>query len=195
MATDGPFEEPMAQLFEDLEQQAQALHLAERDAEVADRAQAEYASVRLASRLHACVGMTVRLGVVGIGFLHGRVRRVGPEWLALQGGRSAALEGPVQDWLVRMAAVRSVRGQPDRATDEAARSVVDRLGIGSVLRGLAQSRSPVMVHQIDGSSSAGAVRRAGADFVELVCDPQPERGSRVTTELVALRWVAAVRSD
>lgn len=194
---EGPFEDPIAGLLEELEQQAEALHLAERDAEVADRASAEYAAVTLAARLHASPGLTVRLGVVGVGAVHGEVRRVGPEWLGLRGGRGATLEGPVQDWFVRLAAVRSVRGASSQAVGEPARPVTARLGIGSVLRGLARDRTPVVVHQIDGSSSAGRVRRVGADFVELV-PAEPGRAGPATeppTELVSLRWVAAIRSE
>lgn len=189
----GPFENPMAGLFEELEQQAEALHLSERDAEVADRAPAEYAAVTLAARLHASLGLAVRLGVVGLGAVQGEVRRVGPEWLGLRGGRGTAPEGPVQDWFVRLAAVRSVRGASSQAVGEPARPVTARLGIGSVLRGLARDRVPVVVHQIDGSSSAGRVRRVGADFVELV--PAAPGRAEPATELVSLRWVAAIRSE
>jgi hypothetical protein len=189
----GPFEEPLSRLFEDLEQQAEALQLAERDATVADLAEGEYASVALAARMHASVGATVRLGIVGIGFVHGRVRRVGPEWLGLVGGRGAVAGAAVSEWVVRIAAVRSARGLSGQAVHETARPLVARLGVASVLRGLCQSRTPVVVHQIDGSSFPGVLRRVGADFVELVQDG--ELGQEAGSELVSLRWVAAIRSD
>lgn len=194
---EGPFDHPIAGLFEQLEQQAEALHLAERDAEVADLARAEYAAVTLAARLHASVGRSVRLGVVGVGFLQGDLRRAGPEWLGLRGGRGAA-EGPGQDWFVRIAAIRSSRGLSGRAVSEPARPVTARLGIGSVLRGLAEADAPVVVHQLDGSSCAGVLRRVGADFVELAGvrpDAGPDAGLDAGLDVVSLRWVAAIRSD
>lgn len=192
-SSEGPFE-PMATLFEDLEQQAEALQLAERDAEVADRAQGEYAAVALAARLHASVGMHVRLGVVGVGRLEGQVRRVGPEWLGVRGARGGVTEGPAFDWIVRIAALRTVQGASELAVSEAARSVTARLGIGSVLRSLARSRAAVLVHHLDGSSCSGVIGRVGADFVELVRHSEPgENESRA--ELVSLRWVAAFRSS
>lgn len=190
----GPIDRPLAGLFEDLEQQAEALHLAERDASVADLALAEYGTVPLAGRLHASVGMTIRLGVVGVGFVHGRVRRVGSEWVGVVGGRATAVEGAASDWIVRIAAIRSARGLSDQAVSEAARPLVARLGIASVLRELCQSRTPVVVHQIDASSTPGVVRRVGADFVELVRDASSGAGPG-GTDLVSLRWAAAIRSE
>jgi hypothetical protein len=191
----GPIDRPLAGLFEDLEQQAEALHLAERDASVADLAMAEYGAVALAGRLHASVGMTVRLGVVGVGFVHGRVRRVAAGWLRVAGGRGTPRDGVVSDWVVRIAAVRSARGLSDQAVSEPARPLVARLGIASVLRELCQTRAPVVVHQIDGSSTPGVVRRVGADFVELARDASSGPEGPAGTELVPLRWVAAIRRD
>ena len=193
-SSEEPVEGPIAKLFEDLEQQAEGLQLAERDAEVADRAQGEYAAVALAGRLHASVGMHVRLGVVGVGRLEGQVRRVGPEWLGVRGARGGVTEGPAYDWIVRIAALRTVNGASELAVSEAARPVTARLGIGSVLRGLARSRAGVLVHHLDGSSCSGVIGRVGADFVELVRQPEsdaPDTGA----ELVSLRWVAAFRSN
>ena len=194
MSFEEPFEEPMAKLFEDLEQQAEALQLAERDAEVADRAQGEYAAVGLAARLHASVGMRVRLGVVGVGRLEGHVRRVGPEWLGVRGARGGVTEGPAYNWIVRVAALRSVQGASDQAVSEAARPVAARLGIGSVLRGLARSQTGVLVHHLDGSSCSGVIGRVGADFVELMRHSGTGT-SDARAELVSLRWVAAFRSS
>ena len=193
-SSEGPFEEPMAKLFEDLEQQAEALQLAERDAEVADRAQGEYAAVGLTARLHASVGMHVRLGVVGVGRLEGQVRRAGPEWLGVRGARGGVTEGPAFDWIARIAALRTVRGASELAVSEAARPVTARLSIGSVLRGLARSRAGVLVHHLDGSTCSGVIGRVGADFVELVRHSEPGE-SEPRAELVSLRWVAAFRSS
>ena len=53
------------ELFDDLEQQAEGLALAERDARVAERCRAEYAEVDLVARLHASVGTPVQVEVRG----------------------------------------------------------------------------------------------------------------------------------
>ena len=49
------WEASMFALFDDLEQQAEGMHLADRDADVADLSLAEYARVNLAARLHAAL--------------------------------------------------------------------------------------------------------------------------------------------
>ena len=51
------WEESMFAVFEDLEQQAEGLHLVERDAEVADLTVAEYCRISLASRAARVVGL------------------------------------------------------------------------------------------------------------------------------------------
>ena len=50
------WDERLFDLLDDLEGQAEALYAAERDAELADRSRAEYASVTLESRLMASTG-------------------------------------------------------------------------------------------------------------------------------------------
>lgn len=149
-------------VFDDLEQQAEGLALAERDARVADLARAEYGELDLLSRLHAAVGDELELHVRGPGRLRGTVRRVGADWLLLGG------DG--EEWLVRTASLEEVRGLPDRAMTEDARPVTARLGLGSVLRSVAADRVPVQVHRTGGGVVPGTVRRVGADFVEVETD-------------------------
>ncbi len=55
------WEASMVALFEDLEQQAAGLRLAERDAEVAELTLAEYSRISLGARLHASLGHDLRL--------------------------------------------------------------------------------------------------------------------------------------
>ena len=69
------WEERLLDLFDDLEQQAEGLALAERDALVAEQSRSEYAAVALADRLHASVGTRLLLDVGGFGALDGRLVR------------------------------------------------------------------------------------------------------------------------
>ena len=74
------WERALLELFDDLEQQAEGMALANRDAEVAELARAEYADVDLVSRLHASVDHPVELHVLGAGVVRGRLGRVGAGW-------------------------------------------------------------------------------------------------------------------
>ena len=69
------WEERLLDLFEDLEQQAEGLHLADRDLELVDRGRAEYAHVELTARVQASLDEHVRLSVAGVGVLKGRPHR------------------------------------------------------------------------------------------------------------------------
>jgi hypothetical protein len=146
-------------LFDDLEQQAEGLHLAERDALVGEQRRAEYAEVDLAARLHGSVGVALRADVVGVGVLAATLLRVGAGWCLLE------VEG--REWIVVLGAVRSWRGLAERAVDPAARPATARLGLGSALRRVAEARAAVLVHRADGSVLRGALGRVGADFVEV----------------------------
>ncbi len=158
------WEERLLALFDDLDQQAEGLALAERDVEVAELGRAEYAGVDLASRVHASVGRPVRLTVAGLGRVEARLCAAGTDWCLL----STAVPGPSREWLVRLAAVATAEGLSDRAVPEAARPIAGRLGLGSALRRLAESREPVQLTRLDGAATRGRLRRVGADFVEVV---------------------------
>ncbi len=160
----GRLEGLLGPLFDDLEQQAEGLALGERDAEVAELRPAEYAQVGLDARLFASVGHRLVLGVAGVGTVEGRLHRVGDGWCLLGSG--------VQEWLVRLPAVLSLRGLAAGASAPGARPVTARLGLGSALRGLARAGQEVALHRTDGSVLRGVLGRVGADFVELpVGDP------------------------
>ena len=116
----------MFALFDDLEQQAAGLHLVERDAEVADLTQAEYARISLGARLHASLGLELRVRLVGGHVVAGRLARVGEDWLLLVDRRS--------EWIVRYAGIVSLAGLSPRANSEETWSVVDRLSLRAVLR-------------------------------------------------------------
>ena len=173
------WEEELFAVLDDLEQQAEALYGADRDAELADRSRSEYQQVTLASRLMASSGSPVRLEVAGVGVVTGSLDRVGSGW--------CLVAGPGQDWVVRLEAVLAVHGAYDRSVPEVAWSAVARLGLGSALRRLADAGERCVLHLLDGTSHEATLRRVGADFVEAV-----EGEGRVV--LVAVAAVAAVQS-
>ncbi len=172
------WEERLLLEFDDLEQQAEGLHLAERDAVVAELSVSEYAEVELAWRLHASVGSTVRLTLAGGAALDGVLVRAGRDWVLLGLDRT--------ETLVATDAMVGVRGCSERAVPPQGRSALARLGLGSALRQLAAARDQVAVRTVDGRVTRGWVRRVGADFVEVA-----EEGGQV--ELVALHALVLVR--
>lgn len=183
------WEEMLFDLFDDLEQQAEGLVLAERDAEVAELSRAEYAQVDFSSRLHASVGKRVVLAVAGVGHIEATLARVGVDWLLA--------EAEQHEWIVRTGALGHVRGLSDRAVDERARPVPSKVRIGSALRGVADGRAPVVLHRMDGSSVRAQLGRVGADFVELWVSEHAEAwatsGSAGHVEVVPFGALAAVR--
>ena len=157
------WEDELFALLDDLESQAEAAYDAEREAELGDRTRAAYATVTLASRLMASVGLPVTLTVVGVGPVAGRLARVSDGWLLL----AAAGRGPGQDWIVPWAAVATVQGASSRSVPELAWSPVTRLGLGSALRRLADSGRGCVVHLRDESRHEAVIQRVGRDFVEV----------------------------
>jgi hypothetical protein len=166
----------LAGFLDDLEQQAASAWAADRELEVAERAQAEYARVTLAARLMAAVGESIDLVVQGIGPIAGHLVRVADGWCLLASGSA--------EWVIRVPTIQTVRGAPSSAIAPEAWSVTSRLGLASALRGLAGEEC--VVRLLDGTSVAGRVGRAGADFVELRTDAS-------ATALVAYAALAAVR--
>lgn len=173
------WDEQLFSVLDDLEQQAEALYDAEREAELADRSRAEYGAVTLASRLMASVDSDVTLAVAGVGRVAGTVRRVGDGWLLVS--------GVTGDWVVRSAAVGSVVGASPRSVPEVAWSPVTRLGLGSALRQISEAGEYCVAHLVDGSRHDAQVLRVGRDFAELLVGE-----GRV--ELVAFVALAAVQS-
>ena len=169
-------------LFDDLEQQAEGLALAERDAEVAGLTLAEYAQVTLAARLHASLGQTVRLRLHGGRVLTGRLSRLGEDWVLL-------VEAAGQEWVVATAALVAATGLSHRAQPEQTWSVVDRLTLRAVCRRIASGGSSSTLHLLDDSTMEGRLARVGKDFVELLVGEGAER----TLQVVALRQVAALQ--
>jgi hypothetical protein len=154
----GDPEERLFALFDDLEQQAEAAFSLERDAEVADRAQAEYAEVTLASRLMASIGEQVTLRLAGVGQVTGTLERVAEGWCLLAGASG--------QWVVRMATIQVAAGLSARSVPEAAWPATARLGLGSALRGISADRQPCRLFTTDGAAYDVQLDRVGADFFE-----------------------------
>ncbi|PVG83112.1 hypothetical protein DDE18_07230 [Nocardioides gansuensis] len=173
------WEDQLFALFDDLEAQASVLHGLEREAELADRSRAEYSHVTLASRLAASTGREVVLDVTGLGRVAGELRRTGAGWCLLRGHQ--------QDWIVRTALVALVHGASERSVPEVAWSPLQRLGLGSALRGLAEQRLRCVLHLADGTTHEAVVSRVGQDFVEA----EAPSGARL---LVSYDAIAAVQS-
>ena len=176
-------------LFADLEAQAHALSVAERDAEVAELTRLETSRLDLASRLRPALGTDVRVRCLGGMVLAGRLSAIGTGWLLLaeDAGREA---------FVATAAVVSVAGlgrlaAPGRALDA-------RLGIGHALRALARDRSVLRAGLTDSAVVDGTLDRVGADFVEFAVHAagEPRRRGEVREVLVLpIGALAVLRRD
>lgn len=153
-------------LLDDLEGEAEAAFEAERQAEVADRARVEYASVDLASRLMASVGDPITFTVTGLGPLDGRLSRMATGW--------CLVEALGQEWIVRTAAIAAVRRLSARSVPESAWPVESRLGLGSAIRRISEARERCGVRLLDASHHDVVPARVGHDFFEAVAGEHRE---------------------
>jgi hypothetical protein len=153
--------EGLGRIFEDLEQQAEGMHLAERDAELADRARGEYAAVELSSRVHASTGREVVVTLLDGSTVEGTLTQAGVDWCILVPAARRLV------WLLRLAAVATAQGLSSRAVPAAARPAPARLGFGSALHRLAGDSTEVLVRLASGTDLRVRVMRIGADFVEV----------------------------
>ncbi len=153
------WEERLLRELDDLEQQAEGLHLAEREATVAELSVSEYAEVELSSRLHASLGREVQLWLRGEVTVTGMLTRAGADWVLVTSG--------AVETLVPLAAILRVRGASGRTAPAEVRTVSARLGLGSALRQLAAGREAVAITLADGSTVRGTLRRVGSDFLEV----------------------------
>ncbi len=178
------WERRLLDLFEDLEQQAEGAALAARDAEVAELARAEYSEIDLAARCHASVGADVELtGPAGL-VVRGRVARAGAGWCLLVSGSGA--RSVVQEWLFVLTGLVSARGLSPHALPVSTRPITARLGLGHVLRSMAEERGTVTLVRCDGEHRQGVLGRVGRDFLELV-------GEGGGVEVVPFSGLAALR--
>jgi hypothetical protein len=177
-------------LFADLEAQAQALLIAERDAEVAELTRLETSRLELASRLRPALGAAVRVRCLGGMVLTGRLSAIGAGWLLLDedAGREAFLATAA---IVSIAGLGRLAGTPDSALDA-------RLGIGRALRGLARDRSVLRACLTDSTVLDGTLDRVGSDFVEFAVHAagEPRRREEVREVVVLpIGALAVLRRD
>lgn len=176
------WDEQLFAFLDDLEGQAEAAYDLDREAEVAERARAEYAAVSLAARLHAAIDTEVTLQVAGVGPLTGQLARVAAGWCLLEARGS--------EWILRHPAIIAASGLPSRAVPQEAWPVTARLGLGSALRRLAEAQSPVQLRLVDaGQVDVRRLVRVGEDFAEVLV------GERHDPVLHAFDWIAAIRSS
>jgi hypothetical protein len=171
-------------LFADLEAAAEGAQRLEYEAEVAEQARAEYASVHLVDRLRAHAGRPLVCQLVDGQRLEGVVLDVGPQWVLVQG-----IAGQV---LIPVSAVAGVDGLT-RSVTLPDGEVGRRLGLGVVLRGLAVRRVPVRLDLCSGATVAGRVDRVGADHVDLaVYAPDDARRAASITGVRLVPFAALV---
>lgn len=128
---------------------------AQQAADAASVAAAVYAGVGLADRLRSALDITVVLQVAGATVV-GAPAHVNAEAVELHGADN-------RRWVVRLAAIESVRGLP--AGHRPASGVAEqRLGFAAALRPFAGEQVQV---GLAGATSAGLLRRVGADHIEL----------------------------
>lgn len=179
-------------LFADLEAQAEALSLAERNAEIEERARYEIGRLALADRLRAALGSPVRLSCRGGLVISGRLDRAHPEWLLLSepAGREVVV---ATAWLDVVGGLGRASAAPGSGS-----VVTARLGLRSALRGIARDRSNVHLQLADGGGLDGTLDRVGADYVEVATHPAGEarRRSEVREVVaVAQHAIVALRRD
>ena len=177
------------ELFDDLEGQLAAADAQELAGEVADRSRREAALVPLVDRLAASTGCELALQVRGVGLLRGRLLDTGPDWL-LMDERGVEL-------LVPVAAVLGVTGAGAATAAGDGSAVRAGLDLRWALRGLARSRTGVLLTLVDGSAVSGTLDRVGADHVDVAEHGRGEarRAAAVRqVRLVPLPVIAVVRS-
>lgn len=176
------WESRLLEVFEDLEQQAAGLYLAERDAEVEELRVSEFATVTLASRCRAAVGREVSLQLLGGTRLHARLIRAGALWVVLHEQQGA--------WLVPLDAVARVSGATRDSVHESTWTVADRLPLRALLRRVTDEAPDCRVYLRDGECHEVTMTRVGADFVEL--RSSSGRGEELLPigALAAVRWRA-----
>jgi len=165
-------------LFADLEAFADATERQAFDADVADRARAERATLGLADRLRGHVGGELTFRLLAGERVRGRLVDVGADWVLLQDGGSVVLP---------LAAVGGVEGL-SRLAEPGAGVLARTARLGLVLRRLSRDRAPVRLVLLDSATLTGTIDRVGADHLDLA-QHAPDEARRAG----AVRGVVVVR--
>jgi hypothetical protein len=174
-------------LFEDLESQAAALDDAALRSEVAERTRAELAGVSLGRRLHAALGRTIELRLLGDVVVRGLLTGWGPDWLLVETGDEVMVPTP------SVVAVGRIGAEASAATGIGL--VESRTPMTAALRVVARDRSVVALRLVDGSQIIGTPDRVGADWIDIAAHDvgdAPRAGAvhgRWTVPLAALATV------
>ncbi len=158
-------------LFEDLESQLEAVHAADRAAEVAERTRTERASVTLDARFRAARGSRLVLRLRDGETVSGELVDLAHQWLLLADG--------ARRLLVPTAAVGWVGGLGRHAATGGGQ-VMRRLTMGHALRALARDRVHVRI-QARGVELVGRLDAVGADHVDVLAVPEGGRIGSVWT--------------
>jgi len=173
------WERQLFALFDDLEQQAAGLEMANREVDIAELSIAEYAAVTFGSRLHASVGNRLQLRVLGGQILVGELIRVGADWVLLK--------GIPEEWIVPIHSITAVVGLSQRSDVVTESAPVARLKMTSALRRLASARAECVIFWADQQQLTGTLGRVGRDFVEVLA------GDQGRVHLVPLALISSLR--
>jgi hypothetical protein len=149
-------------LFADLEAQIQAEEQIDLEQDVADRARAERARVRLADRIRGHLGSSVTCRFAAGGTVTGIVADAGGDWMLIR-----PVDSRLGATLVPLAAVVGIDGL-DQAPPAPSSTLSDRLGLAVVLRAVAGERRPVRVFLVGGGAVHGWIAWVAADHVDVV---------------------------
>lgn len=153
------WEDRVFAMFEDLELQAEGLHLEQRLSEVEALGEADYAEVTLASRLHASVGRRVRIVLRDSVQVAGRLVRVGQGWVLVDSDPAL--------WLVQVGAVVHFAGLSQASVPPELWPLTAGLSVRAAVRRISGAAQPCVVWLVGGAQCVGTLGRVGADFVEL----------------------------
>lgn len=168
-------------LFDDLESQFATARARQARAGLADLVRAELATTRLADRLRASLGLSVRLHVGDLAaerdaMVEGDLVDAGEGWLLVTDPQS-------RQALVPLAAVDGVAGLVPHVAPPPGR-VHRGLGLTHALRALARDRVEVQVCTAS-RTLVGRIDRVGADHLDVT----PAAGPAWTVPIAALRVV------
>lgn len=159
-------------LFAEIEAHSGDVARAERDFEILDRTEGEWAATSWRDRLSPG---PISLGVAGLGRLDSHLVRITGAWLLLQTDNYEVIVNP--NWVTAVST--SVSGaKPMSALEQ-------RMTWVHAIRMLQREGSRIHVVRADGSSVDGTVRLAGKDFVEIKTDQR-------TVEMVPYALLAAI---